>query len=227
MAMAAEEAVARSIEVDGPRGVAWSEGGAGAEGNLSGRMPRYNDIASRTPLAGWDAADPLDDYAVSYSFGAYLIRVFGLPVLTELMEYGETSGRSDYSGAAVAAAATAIDGTTLSFAELLRRWGVAVLVSDDTSAPAEVRLNTGTWIADPGSNSVSIGSLNAYNYRTTYPIGLRARFFDGPRIISAVDGSAWLAGTSNLFVAVGTIPDGGGELVVTLPTGVVATAIVR
>ncbi len=227
MAMAAEETVARAIAVDGPRGVPWSEGGAGTAGNQSGRMPRYNDIASRTPLTTWDAADPLDDYAVSYSFGAFLIRVFGVQVLSELMEYGGTPSRSDYSLAAVAAAASAVDGTGISSDELLQRWGVAVLVSDDTATPDDVRINTGTWIGDSGSNSVSVGSLNAYNYRTTDRTFLRTRAFDGPRMVPAGIGSARVAGTSNLFVAVGTVPAAGGELAFALPAGVVATAIVR
>ncbi len=226
MAMAAEELVARAIQVDGPRGVAWSDGSAGAPGNRSGRMRRYNDVGYRTPLATWYAANPLDDYAASYSFGAFLIRVYGAPILTELIAYSGEPGPS-YSLAAVAAAASAVDGTTLSAAEILRRWGTAVLVSDDTTAPADVRINTGTWIGDGNPDSVVVGSINAYNYRTTYRVGTRLRSFDGPRIVSASAGPYTVTGTTNLFAAAGTVPDGGGELLFDLPPGVVVTAIVR
>jgi hypothetical protein len=177
-------------------------------------------------LLAWPSESVLDHYAASYSFGAFLIRTFGFSFFTEMLQNVDPSTSGIYEIAAIEDASDRLIGTRLSFDELLRRWGVAVFVSDDTSVPIGFRLNTGTWIGD-GSPTGSVGSLNAYNYRVTLAIDEEVIDYDGPLIFRADSGPFETTPYSNLFLYAGTIPSGGTSLSFNLPDDVIITPVVR
>jgi len=224
--LAAEEVVSRAIEVDGPRAVDPSRGDAGPIGNRGGRMSNYIVSGSATNLLTWPNESVLDHYAASYSFGAFLIRTFGSSFFTEMLQNVNPSATGTYEIAAVEDAGDRAIGQRIGFDELLRRWGVAVLVSDDTSVPVGYRMNTGTWIGD-GTVTGSVGSLNAYNYRVTITVEGEAIDYDGPLIFRADSGPFETTPYSNLFLYGGTIPSGGTTLSFDLPNDVIVTPVLR
>lgn len=225
MSMAAEEVISRSTKIDGPRGVNATTGSAGTGPLYSGRMPEYNRTGATTGLVGWNYSDVLPEYAASYSFGAYLIRAFGFDFFTTLSRSVDPDTVVDYDLEAVARAASTVSGTDITKQELLRRWGVAMFVSDDTDVPAAYRINAGTWFGD-GTEGGSVGSLNAYNYRNTVSINGNPVTIDGPFVYRSDQGEQTVRGHSNLFLAGGTVPSGGVSLPFSLPDGVTVTALV-
>ncbi len=215
--MMAEDLVAEAIENDGPRGVAYTDGSAGSVGNSSGRLPGYNAVGSLTDLTGW--TNSLDNYSISYAFGAYVGRVYGAQFFTNLFADNVASGSSfelQYTTAAIARTASAMGSETVDFAEILRRWGVAYLVSDDTNVPVQYRINRGDWFTSTaGSETYRLGSINAYNY-TPLPIWRVAAF-----------GSVPVAPAANGFVIAGTVPTGGYTVAASLPALTTLTVLTR
>lgn len=224
--MAAEEIVSRAIGVDGPRGVDPARGDAGAGGNRGGRMSNHIVSGPVTNLLAWPDASVLDHYAASYSFGAFLIRTYGFSFFTEMLQEVNPSTSGIYEIAAVEDAGDRVIGQRIPFDELLRRWGVAVIVSDDTAVPIGFRLNSGTWIGD-GSVTGSVGSLNAHNYRTTINIEGQPVEYDGPLVYQADSGPFTTTPYSNLFLCGGTVPSGGTTLSFDLPNDVTVTPVMR
>lgn len=219
--LVAEDLTARYIGVNGPRGVDPADGSAGAVGLTGGRMPEYNLAAANTSLVTWGAGEVLDDYAVSYAFGAFLVRSYGADFFTQLLTQNPNGAGGTESRNAVVDAAAAVIGQTLPFSEHLRRWGVAMLVSNDTQVPPMYRLNTGTWIGGvtPGEN---VGSLNAYNYRNI--VGGSA--YDGPLIYRAAAGATMVSREANTFVYAGEVPPGGTSLQFAIPGDVTVSVLV-
>ncbi len=207
----AEDLVSRRLGTRGPRGVDPADGTAGSPSNSEGRMPWYNAFGDQTSLVSWNG--DIQDYAASYAFGAFLLRTFGAEFFHILLtETPADSSVVDYSVSSVTRAASSLAGQTISMEELLRRWGVAIAVSDDTSVPQGYRLNRNGFITTSGGGvSYSVGSLNAYNYGGFwYGFGT---------------GSVEIEDTANAFFIGGIVPQGGVNLDFSLPTGVEITVL--
>jgi len=227
--MMAEDLVAQAIENNGPRGVSYTDGSAGSPGISSGRIPDYIGYGSETQLTNWYSSDDvLDQYGVSYAFGAYLGRAFGAGFFTDLMDNATATGTTglEYTSVAIAEAASAASGEPLDFDELLRRWGVAYLVSNDTAVPAQYRINRGGWFtSSTGGVNYQLGSINAYNY-VLYGGG-GSVIANGIMAYNAVSGAVPVAGGANSFVVAGTVPAGGYTVSVSLPADTTLTVLTR
>jgi hypothetical protein len=229
--MAAEEVVSRSIGVYGPRGVDPTRGDAGSSQTYDGRMPWYNYTGPEADLLFWPDEDDtdvndLDHYAASYSFGSFLLRAYGPDFLTALLQEVDPAVDTDYSKAAVVAAVNRATGATLSFGELMRRWGVATFVSDDRNVPPGYRINTGTWIGD-GTTTGTVGSINAHNYRIVVDVAGTPTPYDGPRLFRTDAGNVAVVSYTNTFLSGGVVPSNGATLSFNLPQDVSVTVLAR
>jgi hypothetical protein len=154
-----EDFVANKLQIDGPRGVDYSDATAGSSGNTYGRLPRYN-YYNDIPVTQWGAyVNTLVSYSAAYSFGAYLARNYGGVEL-----FNNIVTNSEIDSTAITAA-LADGGYSETFESALYKWAAANLVSDNTSAPAGYRYNTGGWIdSSIGGTTYNLGSINLYNY---------------------------------------------------------------
>ena len=163
--MLMEDLVAQDLQVDGPRGVAYTDGSAGPTANVNGRFPQFNldtNVSSQTSLAVTAAGSGfgLEQYATAYAFGSWLLRNYGGPdLLQRIVQCPQTDST------AVTNAARAYSGTTETMQSLLQRWAAAVLLSDTTTAPFGYRYNTGDWMPFTlGAETFNLGSINVFNY---------------------------------------------------------------
>lgn len=224
--MVTEDLVETKLQTEGPRGVSWTDGSAGASGNISGRLPRFVRF-DYLPVAQWfDGAvsDPgdtnvLNSYSLNYAYGAYLARNFGGPALFRAIVQNDLNG-----GDAITAALSA-QGYGEDFAATLRDWGAAVLLSDDATdaVPAGSRYNRGGFSSSLlGSISYDLGSINMYNY--SYPGQA------GPRIYTSLppsDANAGIYKTSNLYYRLGSGLSGQVTRNITLRKGTKLTVVIR
>lgn len=221
--LVAEDILAHELGVPGPRGVdplGVSDGSAGAAGNYAGRLPEYNATGGTTDVSRWGAAPLLQHYAASYALGAYLVRVGGVGLFSELMARDAISldgGQGiTASQAAVATALGSLAEPAITWAEVLRRWGVAYAVSDDPNVPPVYRINNGGWFTSAaGGATWRAGSIRAENYAT----GIDWR--------DAAAGPVTVAPQANRFVTGGGVPAGGATIVFALPVGVAVTVLVE
>jgi hypothetical protein len=153
-----EDLVATKIRHIGPRGVDYMDGTAGDPGNTLGRYPLFN--ANNTlSLTSWN--NQLRDYSKVNAFGAYLLRNYGgAKLFHDIMH----NGFSDKQ-AVVDAVNKSANGKGKTFSDLLREWGVAVMLSDHDNLVDTPEYNTG-WFTDNiyGSTTYELGSINFFNY---------------------------------------------------------------
>jgi hypothetical protein len=162
--MLMEDLVADKLGGQGPRGVSTPD--AGAPGNIYGRIPYFN-ASSNASLAVAGSGFGLTQYAVAYTFGAWLIRNYGGPdLLRRIVQCPQTDS------SAVVNAVSAYTGKTETMEKLLERWAASVLLSDTTTAPPGYRYNTGGWSSyTVGNLGFNLGSIDIFNYSpqlTTY-----------------------------------------------------------
>lgn len=212
--MVAEDLVSRLIANMGPRGVdpaVYTTGSAGGDDNTEGRIPYYTAYGPQTQLTTWyDGDDVFNHYGISYAFGAFLGRAFGADFFEDLMDNSTATGSTDleYTTTAIAEAAG------VDFDELMRRWGVAYLVSSKTDVPTQYRINNGEWFdSTVGGITYRIGSINAYNY---YPY-LWGYF--------PTAGDVPVSAGANAFVIAGTVPAGGYTVTANLPDDTALTVL--
>ena len=153
-----EDLVATKIRHIGPRGVDYMDGTAGDPGNTLGRYPLFN--ANNTlSLTTWN--NELRDYSKVNAFGAYLLRNYGgAKLFHDIMH----NGFSDKQ-AVVDAVNKSPNGSGKTFSDLLREWGVAVILSDHDSLVDTPEYNTGDFIFSTyNSTTYELGSINFFNY---------------------------------------------------------------
>ena len=190
-----EDIVADKIKADGPRGVLYSDKTAGSSGNQYGRLPlynQYNDIS----LTKWLPENiALRSYSNSYAFGAYLIRNYGGTELIKNMVQN--------SGTAKDCVENGVKNCgygTISFAELLSRFGAANLLSDRLMTPEGYSFNTGDWYSSTANGySYNLGSINLFNYYYT------------PKIVSTINSSTLADGNSNKLYYAGKTGSNGAQ----------------
>ena len=210
--------IADKLGIPGPRGVAYNDPTAGAAGNTSDRLPRYN-YWNEIQVTKWDG--DLRNYSINYALGAYLARNYGGAALfREIVQ-------NDRAGVAAIEAALATLGHDVSFADVLTDWAVANMLSDDTGAPHPYRYNSGTWFTSTvGGQTFRLGSINLFNYRyegeeTDVP-------YDGPYLYQNL--SEFTADRhpphSNRYATLGRI-SGTVRLRITAPAGNRITVVVK
>ncbi len=154
-----EDLVATKLKHTGPRGVEYTDGSAGMTGNREGRYSLFNETNTLS-LTSWQ--NQLANYSHVNAFGTYLLRNYGgAKVLHDIVDNAHTDEK-----AVVYAVNKAINGSGKTFNDLLKEWGIAVLLSDnenlDTSLPT---YNTGDFTPDTYNNSTyELGSINFFNY---------------------------------------------------------------
>ncbi len=212
--LVAEDLIAQRAEVNGPRGVAFNTAGAGSGGNVTGRLPLYNYSNSR-PLTVWTGGDDnLGSYSTVYAFGAYIARNYGgAKLIGEIV-------RNPFGNYRAVIDSVKDNGgsSSLTFGDLLRDWGISVLLSDKTGMPAPLRFNTGTWFTD--ALGYNLGSINHYNYSYNSTAGP----FIYP--IADLDNLDYMNSSSNLFVYAGNLT-GNQSWVFRMRDSVRLTVVVR
>jgi hypothetical protein len=146
-----EDLVATKIRHNGPRGVSPDDGSAGETGNTNGRYPLFN--ANNTlSLTTWN--NTLSDYSKVNAFGTFLTRNYGgAKVLHDIM-YNNKVHEDAIEEA-----------TGKNFNNLLKEWGIAVLLSNQENLENMPTYNTGDFTLDTyNSSTYQLGSINFYNY---------------------------------------------------------------
>ena len=149
---ATEDLVATKIKHTGPRGVVHTDGSAGDSSNEKGRYTKFNEDNTRS-LTAWE--NSLSDYAQVNAFGTFLTRNYGgAKVLHDIMHNSKVHEDA------------VEEATGKNFGELLKEWGVAVLLSDhDNLAPDTPTYNTGDFTLDTYKGvTYDLGSINFFNY---------------------------------------------------------------
>jgi hypothetical protein len=222
--MMAEDFVADKLGVIGPRGVE-DVTSPGSSGNQEGRIPLFN-LFNYTPVVSWSTSstiEALKSYSALYSFGAWLGRNYGGANLFQDLVQGNYT---DESG--IINAVNNNGGSSETFETLLRKWGAAYLLSDQTDLS---KLGTGYYLNGTAAftstvNSITynLGPINCYNYY------LYSSYYSynqtGPKIYSTMPGTALSAG-GNIYYAAGTGVTGAQTWKVTLPANVKLTIVVK
>jgi Peptidase M30 len=157
--LVAEDLVADKIQVDGPRGVSHDTYTAGSANNSDGRLPWFNNY-NYLGLTDWYSGDGVYySYATSYAFGAYLARNFGGASLFRNIVHNQ------YTDSQAVTHALSELGYDLTFPILLRQWGVAVVLSDNTTNQSGFQYNSnGSFLSETEATQYNLGSINLFNY---------------------------------------------------------------
>jgi len=219
--MAIEDMLSDKMNVKGPRGVDPSDATGGDTNNWLGRLPRFNE-KNYISLVDWNSNNSpfpavLYDYSASYSFGAFLTRNYGGTALLKEMVQNNQANTD-----AVVLAVNSVNGTSKTFSDLLREWGVAVFLSDndtDDSSTVKYEYNIDNYFTSTiNSLNYNLGSINMYNYSTP------------PTIYTDTDNLSGDIGkyeTSNLYYHVGDNLSGDVKLSITLDPKTEVTVIVK
>ena len=214
--MVAEDLLADKIAVNGPRGVAYSDYTAGSAGNTGGRLPLYNRYNYIGPTVWYSGNSALINYAINYSFGAYLARNFGGAALFQKVVQ---SSKTDYQ--AITSALTDL-GYSESLTTLLQKWGVTVLLSNRTNATSGYQYNTGSkFTSTLNGITYNLGSSNMFNY--TYS-GTAGPYLYTSSTLTGLGGHYK---TSNTYVQVGTAATGTFTKTVSMASGIKLTVVTK
>jgi len=227
-----EDLVAEKLGVLGPRGVAATDGTAGSADNFEGRIPLYN-AAGYMRLVEWtNDSYVLVNYSNVYAFGAYLARNYGGAALLRSIQHNAYTDTQ-----AVTQAVSDVMSLSVTFTELVRRWGAAVLLSDIQGPMTYYTYNTGAWnSAALGSFTYRLGSINVHNYNYTYSDG---SVQDGPLVfdgsMSFSDGTTGIPGSTlmpvggacNVFYRAGDGVTGSNSWAVDMPEDFIMTVVVK
>ncbi len=225
LSMAIEDLVADKLSlVANPRGILGTDYTSGLADNQEGRLGLFNYYNDDALTIWQSGSDVLRSYSIAYAFGAWLIRNYNGPAVLKAI-YNSSYG--DYR--AVVEAANSQSGGSNSFADLLRQWGVAVLLSDQADAPLPVRYNFHNGQSDFNFNSTdySLGSINLYNYAVNFGGG--APYADGPWVyqIGIVPSSGVLFAQSNTYFEGATAVAGNKTWTIEVPNGVLVSVVIK
>ncbi len=158
---ATEDLVATKIEHNGPRNVAYTDGSAGDPDNENGRYPDFTKNPTLS-LTAWKNTS--ENYSKVSAFGTFLTRNYGgAKVLHDIIYNKFTDER-----AVMDAVHKTPQGKEKTFSDLLREWGVAVMLSDIESPEDLPTYNTGDFTEDHyGNSTYQLGSINFFNYSPT------------------------------------------------------------
>ncbi len=150
-----EDLIATKIRHSGPRGISPDDGSAGEAGNTDGRYPLFNENNTLS-LTSWN--NTLADYSKVNAFGTFLTRNYGGEKVLHDIMYNDKIHEDAVEFA-----------TGKSFADLLREWGVAVMLSDRTDAQRDqYSYNTGDFTVSQKDGVIyKMGAINFFNYDPT------------------------------------------------------------
>jgi len=157
-----EDLLASKIHHTGSRGVDYRIGSAGEKGNIVGRYPLFN-AHNTLSLTAWYGG--VENYSTVNAFGAFLLRNYGgAKVLHDIVHNNLTDKK-----AIMQAIHQTPQGQDKSFSDLLKEWGIAVLLSDHDNLGVDIpHYNTGGYIPTSYNQSTyALGSVNFFNYTPT------------------------------------------------------------
>ena len=160
VAVGIEDIIANKLKTTGVRGVSYTRGDAGDDYNQHGRFPLFNENINKT-LPIW--SNKREDYAMVSAFGSYLIRNYGGAELLHNILHNKYTDEE----AIVYAVNKSSNGINKDFDTLMRDWGVAVLLSSETTIDVDsgYLYNLGDFIETEYKNSsYSLGSINFFKY---------------------------------------------------------------
>ncbi len=206
-----EDYLADKLLADGPRGVAYNDYTAGSSGNTDGRLPMFNYYNDVSPTVF--SYSTTVNYAVTYAFGAYLSRNYGG---AELFQKIVQNSWTNYQAITSAVTEMGYDET---FTSLLQKWGVAVLLSDQTDLTSGFQYNTGSGFASTvNSITYNVGSVNLFNYSYYGQVG---PLYYTPSSVGRHNK------LSNTYVKVGTAQTGTFTAAVEMASGVRLTVVTK
>ena len=163
--MMAEDFTATKLQVDGPRGIAYSDGTGNSTPEYIGFVDQYNYynfIALTDWLSGTASNETniLNSYAIAYSFGSYLGRNFGgVELFKNIVD-------NDLTDEAALTYAMSQLGYDENLSTLIPKWGAANLLSDRTDVEGKYRYNAGDYfVSKQNGITYRIGSINLFNYQ--------------------------------------------------------------
>jgi len=211
LAETTEDIVATRIGIDGPRGVDPDDGSAGMPGNDRGRYPGFNQAGSALSLTNWGYS--IADYTKVSAFGTFLIRNYGGAKLLHDIMHNTYTDRQ----AVLDAIHKYPNAEYKTFDVLLREWGTAVLLSNQTTLPISLpRYNTGDFTETYYHGSTfKMGSINFFNY-TPKPY-----IYTGSGTVNN------FAPMSNLYYAIGEDISNDHNLSLDLKSGTTATLVIK
>ncbi len=194
---------------------------------ICGGRPKGFASQSYYGVSRWEGE--IVNYAVNFSFSSFLLR-----------NYGGTGGASAYLsaaydslnngfGAITAGLAAGTSGTADTEADVISKWGTAVILSNDSGRPAGYRFNNGstgfntTVTVNSNTFTYNLGSINYFNYAED---GCAAdseregalRFFnDSASIYNTLRNQQH--GHSNIIYLAGEDMTGSSTYKITLPAG--------
>ena len=148
-----DEAIAAGLRDN--RGLATK--GSGSYPTCGGRLVRYAET-SYWGISRWDS--DLLNYATNFAFGSYLLRNY--PVSGSNDAFFKQVYQSSYQDMQSLLETAQQSDNTLTEDELIARWGVAVLLSDSSTASQYYRYNFGN--SGLVNRDITLGSINLYNY---------------------------------------------------------------
>lgn len=220
-AQVAEDLLADKMQVEGPRGVTYSDGTAGTSGNTNGRIPYYNRY-TYLPLisddSAWQSSDAVLYYSTVYAFGAWAARNYGGPeFLRNVVQCPYTDKRAVEYAAARGGAKTA------DMDSLIGRWAVSVIGSPRTDMPQGYMLNKDSWFSySIGSLNYRLGSINFFNYRYQD----QSFTLDGPRCIEPGQNLPAQNSTNTYYIAARAMT-GKRQFKLTVPDGIIMHVLVN
>ncbi len=155
---ATEDLVATKITHTGPRGIDPNDGSAGSPGNTKGRYPLFNG-SNTLSLTSWN--NTLADYSKVNAFGTFLTRNYGgAKILHDIMK-----NKKLHEDAVMYAIHKIPGNESKTFDDILKEWGVAVLLSDHENLQDKPTYNTGDFTPTTYKYSTyELGSINFFNY---------------------------------------------------------------
>jgi hypothetical protein len=173
--MVLEDLLADKIMANGPRGMDYDDYTTGSPTINSGRLPGFNGFYDYSLFDWLSGNDVLISYANSYSLGAYLVRNYGGPGLLK-----DIVNSPLFDAEAIEAALANQGYADVSFKDILQRWIVAALVSDNPTMGQNLAYNNNnaafSWTTSGAT--FQLGSIDLWHYDN--PVTAQ----DGPYIFS-------------------------------------------
>ena len=165
ISMLAEDIVSYNINTYGPRGVLGTVLTSGYSGNTMGRLA-YANYYNHYPSNSYDM-DSYIEYAVTYSYGAYLLRSYGTG--ENGLEFLKDLVLSKYQDINAIEYAIKNRGYSRSFIDTLQEWSKAIVLSNEKFYGNEkYKYQNGSgFISYLNGKTYQFGDINLYNYSDT------------------------------------------------------------
>ncbi len=224
--MAVEDLLADKIRVPGPRELPLDGGsyvyGSGsasystADPYPSSRLSYFNTYPDRSIPYWSSGVDVMQDYAISYTLGAYLMRAYSGPdLIKDLLQNG-------YGDQRALTAITTAEGGAQDWGEILLDFAEAVARSSNSAAEAKLRMNNGasgfSWTAAETdcTYDYQLGSIDLSLVSNLY-----GEITSGPTVYVAesVQENAPFPAGSIQFLSLGSNLNGEQSWTLQIPTG--------